>query len=128
MDSGVVPVRYAVLLLVVALAFAWFASAFAPLIEAARDLERFQYARHRYITDFGQAPPADLGLQAFVRKSGDARWRGPYIDPLPAADPWGNPYVYIAPNENYPFGRILSYGADGKQGGSFFDADLYFYK
>ena len=32
-------------------------------------------------------------------------------------DPWGNPYVYRFPGEHGPEPDILSYGADGEEGG-----------
>lgn len=37
------------------------------------------------------------------------------------ADPWGNPYVYRAEGAAY---TIMSYGADGRPGGSGYDADI----
>lgn len=36
-------------------------------------------------------------------------------------DPWGNPYVYIVEGSNF---RIISYGADGVEGGQGDDADI----
>lgn len=36
-------------------------------------------------------------------------------------DPWGNPYVYQAQGSTY---SIISYGADGRPGGSEYDADI----
>jgi general secretion pathway protein G len=40
-------------------------------------------------------------------------------------DPWGNPYVYIAPGDVNPSGYdLFSYGADGRAGGEGEDADI----
>jgi len=40
-------------------------------------------------------------------------------------DPWGHPYVFIAPGEVNTKGfDLLSYGADGKLGGEGEDADV----
>jgi general secretion pathway protein G len=36
-------------------------------------------------------------------------------------DPWGNPYQYSVDGHNF---KILSYGADGRAGGSSIDADV----
>jgi general secretion pathway protein G len=36
-------------------------------------------------------------------------------------DPWGNPYNYSAEGSSY---TIVSYGADGRPGGSEYDADI----
>mgnify|MGYP000492269851 CR=1 FL=1 len=38
-------------------------------------------------------------------------------------DPWGNEYVYLCPSPNGDF-EIISYGADGREGGEGFDADI----
>ncbi|MFQ5345722.1 MAG: type II secretion system major pseudopilin GspG [Mariprofundus sp.] len=45
-----------------------------------------------------------------------------YMDEVPK-DPWGNDYIYLSPGVHGDF-DILSYGADGKPGGSGFDADI----
>ncbi len=39
-------------------------------------------------------------------------------------DPWGNEYVYIPPGATHPL-VLMSYGADGKTGGSGDDEDLF---
>ena len=53
------------------------------------------------------------GLQALVPG---------FIKVLPK-DPWGNPYAYVQPGKTGPY-DILSYGADGREGGSGADADI----
>jgi len=40
-------------------------------------------------------------------------------------DPWNNPYVYISPGINGPY-DLISLGADGREGGEGFDADISF--
>jgi len=45
-------------------------------------------------------------------------WNGPYLKGgVVPADPWGNAYVYRAPGQHGTY-DILSYGADGTEGGS----------
>ena len=39
------------------------------------------------------------------------------------ADPWGNPYQYLQPGRDGPY-DIISYGADGREGGTGSDADV----
>lgn len=52
-------------------------------------------------------------------------WDGPYLDRQLPPDPWGNEYRYKNPGEkNLPF-TIISYGADGKEGGDKQNADIY---
>jgi general secretion pathway protein G len=38
-------------------------------------------------------------------------------------DPWGRPYQYVQPGRNRAY-DIISYGADGREGGSGADADI----
>jgi general secretion pathway protein G len=72
-------------------------------------------------------PTEDEGMEALVRapEEEDAEnWGGPYVKRL-EKDPWGNPYVYIYPGIYNTEGfDLLSYGADGLEGGEGFDADI----
>lgn len=53
-----------------------------------------------------------------------SQWKGPYIDGGLPVDPWGHPYVLKVPGiDNQPF-SIVSYGADGKEGGEGLAADV----
>ena len=47
--------------------------------------------------------------------------RGPYLDGEVPADPWGRAFEFHLENLQP---EIVSYGADGKPGGEFFDMDL----
>jgi len=38
-------------------------------------------------------------------------------------DPWGRPYVYVQPGRGGPY-DVVSYGADGREGGTGADADI----
>ena len=82
-----------------------------------------------YRLDNGMVPTTEQGLRALVEKPAigpePRRFRaGGYLRELPA-DPWGNPYVYLAPSRDgaREF-ELLSRGADGKPGGEGADADL----
>jgi general secretion pathway protein G len=44
----------------------------------------------------------------------------PLMQSIPA-DPWGNPYQYSVEGNKY---RIVSFGADGRPGGTGYDADI----
>lgn len=52
-----------------------------------------------------------------------AGWLGPYAKDAELKDPWGHPIEYRAPGENQAF-DLISYGKDGKAGGTSFDADI----
>ncbi len=41
------------------------------------------------------------------------KWRGPYLDPVPEEDGWGNPFVYkVTPGQKNPY-ELYSPGANG---------------
>lgn len=72
-----------------------------------------------YRLDVGQYPDA---LEGLVRNtSGRTTWNGPYIRGNIPNDPWGNAYVYQSTGRNY---TLMSYGADGRQGGEGDGADI----
>ena len=78
--------------------------------------------------DVGVLPPAEAGLKWLVEAPASdparSRWKGPYVDGALPADPWGNPYVYRVPGvAGQPFG-IVSFGADGREGGEQLNADI----
>ncbi|MCB1379285.1 MAG: type II secretion system major pseudopilin GspG [Alphaproteobacteria bacterium] len=75
--------------------------------------------------DVGRYPTTAEGLNALVKQPGSVPgWNGPYISkgtiPL---DPWGRPYAYQIPGKKGAF-DLVSYGRDGKEGGSDEDADV----
>lgn len=83
----------------------------------------------RYHADAGRFPTDAQGLEALCRKPEiepvPRNYRGPYLDSAtPPLDPWRRPYVYMAPG---PAGEpyfILTYGADGEEGGEGENADI----
>jgi general secretion pathway protein G len=77
-----------------------------------------------YRLDTGHYPPQDVGLQALVTApANETKWRGPYIEKAVPLDPWGQAYVYKIPGEHNDY-DLISYGKDGKPGGTGEDEDL----
>ena len=80
--------------------------------------------------DTGQYPSEEGGLQELIEQPTNVTgWaQGGYIDTTTVPkDAWGNDFVYqLAPESGKPF-VIISYGADGEEGGEADtpDADLY---
>ncbi|GAB3378993.1 type II secretion system major pseudopilin GspG [Lysobacter fragariae] len=75
----------------------------------------------QFQTDTGRLPAS---LEELVTQPGDANgWLGPYARPVDLKDPWGHAYEYRTPGENADF-DLVSYGADGKSGGSSVDSDI----
>ena len=90
---------------------------------ATIQIRDFEQALELYKLDVGRFPRSGEGLEALVRQpSGAKGWNGPYLkkDELPM-DPWGNPYEYRVSGSRV---EIISYGADGRAGGSDEDADV----
>jgi general secretion pathway protein G len=91
---------------------------------AKAQIEAIEKALDQFRLDTRHYPSAEQGLDALVVKpSNEANWSGPYLKKAVPADPWGRPYVYRVPGEKSEF-QLLSYGRDGKPGGSGEDADL----
>lgn len=95
---------------------------------ARSQLELLATALDAYRLDTGRYPTSAQGLDALVtRPAIDAPpiWRGPYLRRAVPRDPWGTPYVYVAPGVANPGAfDLLSYGADGQPGGNGEDADI----
>ena len=95
-------------------------------VKAAKiQLQSFAGALDLFYLDAGRFPSSAEGLAALVRQApGVAAWNGPYLKGgnIPN-DPWNNGYVYRSPGEHGPY-DIISYGADGQEGGSGVAADI----
>lgn len=102
----------------------------ARLTKAAVDIKQLETALKLYKLDNGRYPTTAQGLQALME--------APRQEPIPKnyreggylerkdlpKDPWGNPFVYRSPGrDKRPF-DIISLGADGREGGEKFDADI----
>lgn len=91
---------------------------------AQSQIEEFMAALDNFYVDVGRYPTTEEGLDALRNKPTSAhKWNGPYLKKEIPLDPWGNPYVYHSPGKNGGF-DIVSYGADGKEGGEGDNADV----
>ena len=88
-------------------------------------IESFASALDLMYLDTGRYPSTSDGLTALVRRPAEAAaWNGPYLrGGVVPADPWGHPYMYRSPGEHGVY-DIVSYGADGREGGTAADADI----
>ena len=99
----------------------------ARIVAAKHDLGTLVAALKLYKLDNGRYPTTDQGLKALVEKpSSDplpANWKqGGYLEKMPK-DPWGHDYLYLYPGIKGEI-DVMSYGADGQEGGEGFGADL----
>ncbi len=92
-------------------------------------IANFQTALGAYKLDVGVFPSTEEGLDALrVRPSNAKNWDGPYLPKEIPPDPWGNPYSYKFPGEHGEEPDIISFGADGNEGGEGENADIYSWK
>ena len=87
---------------------------------AKLQVESFSASLDLFYLDTGRYPTTSEGLNALAERPADAAvWNGPYLKggrvPL---DPWGNPYQYRSPVDHTPPYEILSFGSDGREGGT----------
>jgi general secretion pathway protein G len=99
----------------------------ARVARAQSDIRAIETALDLYRLDNYKYPTTDQGLEALVKKPPDpslTNYReGGYLKAVPK-DPWGNPYHYESPGPNGEPYLIISYGRDGKPGGTGYDADI----
>jgi general secretion pathway protein G len=84
-------------------------------VTAARtQIESLMSALQRYNIENGRFPTQEQGLDA-VR---------PFLTKEIPLDPWGTPYIYRYPGERSSDPELISYGADGQEGGEEANADI----
>ena len=77
----------------------------------------------QFENDTGTLPGS---LDGLVTDPGNtAGWLGPYAKAAELKDPWNHAFEYRVPGDGKPF-DLMSYGKDGKPGGSSVDADIAF--
>lgn len=95
----------------------------AKMRSARLQMTSLQTAIDLFRIDLGRLPSADEGLTVLVNApAAEPNWLGPYIAraSIPA-DPWGREYIYEAGTQGF---RIVSYGADGREGGGGANTDV----
>jgi general secretion pathway protein G len=85
----------------------------ASSTKAKADVEMIDQGVQRYYLDNRRYPTTEEGLAALQ----------PYLRRVPN-DPWNRAYRYQAPGRNGRPYSIVSWGADGREGGSGKDADI----
>jgi general secretion pathway protein G len=100
----------------------------ARVITTRANLKLLHNAVVQFKLDTTRYPTEDEGLNALIDEPTDVTgWNtGGYLDTTEIpTDAWHNDFVYqLNPESGKPF-VIISYGADGEEGGEDYDADLY---
>ncbi|MDP1956264.1 MAG: type II secretion system major pseudopilin GspG [Polaromonas sp.] len=85
---------------------------------AQAQIESLDKALDQYRLDVGSYPSAEQGLAALnTQPSGVSKWQGPYLKKALPMDPWDKAYIYVLQAGGSAI-DIVSYGADGKPGGT----------
>jgi len=92
-----------------------------------QDIQAIETALQMYRLDNSRFPSTEQGLAALLQKPTTEpippNWKeGGYLT-RPAVDPWKNEYIYLSPGEVRDY-DLISYGADGREGGEGTDADI----
>ncbi len=99
----------------------------ARITAAKQQIQLFELALSQYEADNGSFPTTEQGLQALVKKPDNAdlikyNERG-YMQKIPK-DPWGRDYIYTCPGTHGNDYEIMSFGADGQEGGEDKNSDI----
>lgn len=101
----------------------------ARVADAKIQIRNFETALKLFKIDNGFYPDTQQGLNALIEVPTTGKIPGKFREggylerrkiPL---DAWGNPYLYISPGLQGDF-DIISFGADGSEGGEGKDADI----
>jgi len=132
--SGFTMIELVAVLIIVGLLSTVAMTTFVPKIKKARvtttkaNLKMLHGAVTDYYYDVGEYPTEEQGLEALVTEpTGVTGWSSEgYLQTTSVPnDAWGNPFVYRSPADNGKAFVVISYGADGEEGGEELNADLY---
>lgn len=88
-------------------------------------LANIRSALQLFYVDVGRYPTESENLDVLVVIPSDGtNWHGPYLENADGIlDPWGRRFIYRFPGSTGAF-DLLSYGRDGKAGGTSEDSDI----
>jgi len=101
----------------------------ARVTKAKMDIKAIQSSLKIYKLENGIYPTTEQGLDALIKKTDiepipNNFKKGGYVEADNMKDPWGRDFVYRSPGDDDRDFEIISYGADGKEGGEDFKADI----
>ena len=132
--NGFTIVELLIVIAILSLLAAWLTpKLFMGLGKAKRDIARAKMATIEnalalFNKDCGRYPDDSEGLEVLTIAPDDVeeKWGGPYLKQSDLLDSWENPYDYIQDGEINPgMYDLISYGADGQEGGEDDNADIY---
>ena len=104
----------------------YFAQVGKSQVKAARaQLDALDKALEQYRLDVGHLPTTEQGLAALnAAPPNEPGWSGPYLKKAVPLDPWGHAYAYAVPSTHGVDFDLMSFGKDGRAGGTGEDADI----
>jgi general secretion pathway protein G len=101
----------------------------ARVTKAKLDIKAVESALKIYKLENGTYPTTEQGLEALTEKTDIEPIpknfkKGGYLEADSIKDPWENDFIYRSPGEEDRDFEIISYGADGKEGGEDYNADI----
>jgi general secretion pathway protein G len=102
----------------------------ARVVIAKTDINTLKSVLKLYKTANSNYPTTQQGLKALIEKTDIPPIpkyfpKGGYLERSAVPkDPWGNEYIYRCPGENNREYEIISFGADGREGGDGFNSDI----
>ena len=133
MRSGFTMIELMAMLIIIGLLATLVVSKVASKVDQARvtttkaNLKMLHAQVNQFKMDTGRYPSEELGLTELIEQPTDVdNWEpGGYLETTEVPkDGWGREFIYqLYPEGNSPF-AIISYGADGEEGGEGYDADL----
>ena len=133
-NKGFTLVELMAVLLIIALLAGVAAKNFMGQTERAKQtttratLQTLHQSVNMFKLDTGRYPSEEMGLVELVERPADVEYWAPggYLETTGVPrDAWRNDFIYQRnPESGRPF-VIISYGADGREGGEGYDEDLY---
>jgi general secretion pathway protein G len=91
---------------------------------ALAQIKALEQALDQMRLDIGRYPTTEEGLAALdAPPVPDPSWAGPYLKKAVPNDPWGRAFVYVHPGSHGEY-DLMSYGKDGRPGGTGDNADV----
>jgi len=122
--AGITLIEMLVVITIIALFSAIAYQRLTPALDEGRrtaaktQIQALSAALQRFNIENGRFPTEEEGLDSLR----------PYLTKEVPLDPWNNPYVYRYPGEHGPEPDLISYGADGQEGGEGPNADIVSWK
>lgn len=112
-NAGITLIEMLVVVTIIALFSSIAYQRLTPALEQGRrtaaktQIENLKAALQRFNIDYARFPTEEEGLEVLR----------PYLTQEIPPDPWKRPYIYRYPGEHGPEPDVMSYGADGEEGG-----------